>query len=399
VEGAESVDFARNEKKEMQRMDASSGPRVTLVHDWLTGMRGGEKCLETACRRWPDARLYTLVHRKGSVSPAIEALQLRTSFLQSIPGIFRYYRYFLPLMPAVVAGWRLPPSELVLSFSHCVAKAVRPPKNTPHVCYCFTPMRYAWHMREAYFGRGLKARLLDALLQRLRAWDRQTSDRVSHFIAISQTVQKRIAECYGRDSVVVYPPVDTDFYCPAPIPRENHYLMVSAFAPYKRLDLAVAVCNRLKRPLVIIGTGQDEARLRSLAGPTVTFLGWQSDEVIRDQMRRCKALLFPGEEDFGIVPLESQACGAPVIALGKGGATETVVRPGSRQEPTGLWFDEPTQDSLADALAHFESGKNAFDPTAARRQALRFSSQRFARELFAYLDTVLLAAKPARQAA
>ena len=313
-------------------MAASNGLRVALVHDWLTGMRGGEKCLEAACRRWPDARLYTLLHRQGSVSPAIEALGPRTSFLQHIPGIFRHYRYFLPLMPAVVAGWRLPPCDLVVSFSHCVAKAVRPPRHTPHVCYCFTPMRYAWHMREAYFGKGFKARLLDAFLQRLRAWDRRTSGRVSHFIAISQTVRQRIAECYGRDSVVIYPPVDTDFYCPAPVPRADHYLIVSAFAPYKRLDLAIDVCNRLRRPLVIIGTGQDEARLRSLAGPTVAFLGWQSDEVIRDQLRRCKALLFPGEEDFGIVPLEAHACGAPVIALGKGGATETVIRPGTRQE-------------------------------------------------------------------
>ncbi len=276
------------------------GPRVTLVHDWLTGMRGGEKCLEAVCRRWPDARLYTLLHRRGSVSPAIEALGPRTSLLQYVPGIFRHYRYFLPLMPAVVSGWRLPPCDLVVSFSHCVAKAVRPPRHgeslTPHVCYCFTPMRYAWHLREAYFGKlggGLKARLVDALLARLRAWDRRTADRVSHFVAISQTVRQRIAECYDRDSVVIHPPVDTDFYCPAPGRRGDHYLVVSAFAPYKRLDLAITVCNRLKRPLVIIGTGQDEPRLRSLAGPTVTFLGWQSDEVIRAQLRAARPCSFP----------------------------------------------------------------------------------------------------------
>jgi glycosyltransferase involved in cell wall biosynthesis len=383
----------------MQRMAASTGLRVALVHDWLTGMRGGEKCLEAACRRWPDARLYTLLHRQGSVSPAIEALRPRTSFLQHIPGIFRHYRYFLPLMPAAVAGWRLPPCDLVVSFSHCVAKAVRPPRTAPHVCYCFTPMRYAWHMREAYFGKGLKARLADALLRRLRDWDHCTAGRVSHFVAISQTVRQRIAECYGRDSVVIYPPVDTDFYCPAPVPRADHYLIVSAFAPYKRLDLAINVCRRLRRPLVIIGTGQDEARLRSLAGPTVTFLGWQSDEVIRDQLRRCKALLFPGEEDFGIVPLEAHACGTPVIALGKGGATETVIRPGTRLEPTGLWFDEPTPDCLADALARFEGRPEIFDPAVARRQALRFSSQRFGRELFDYIDSVLLSAEPTRRAA
>jgi len=265
-------------------------------------------------------------------------------------------------------------------------------------------MRYAWHMQQAYFGegraRGLKARLVDWLLERLRRWDRETASRVSHFIAISKTVQQRIAECYGRQSVVIYPPVDTDFYCPAPVPREEGYLIVSAFAPYKRLDLAIEVCNRLRRPLAIIGTGQDQARLKALAGPTVTFLGWQPAAVIRDHMRSCRALLFPGEEDFGIVPLEAHGCGAPVIALGKGGATETVIPPGTeRKEPTGTWFAEPTADCLADAILRFESQAGDFNPAAARRQALLFNRSRFAHELFTYLDRVLLDSQPARRAA
>lgn len=382
-------------------------PRVVLVHDWLTGMRGGEKCLEVVCQRWPQAQLRTLLYRPGAVSPAIAALQPKASILQSLPGIFRLYRYFLPLFPAVVGSWRLPECDLVVSFSHCVAKSVRPPSRSdrpvPHVCYCFTPMRYAWHMQQAYFGsgrfRGMKARLVDLLLERLRRWDRATANRVSHFIAISQTVQRRIAECYGRDSVVIYPPVDTDFYCPAPVPREDFYLIVSAFAPYKRLDLAIEVCNQLRRPLTIIGAGQDEGRLRSLAGPTVTFQGWQPDAVIRDQMRRCRALLFPGEEDFGIVPLEAHGCGAPVIALGKGGATETVIPPGTDREPTGLWFDEPTADCLGDALLRFESLAGDFDPAAARGQALHFTRARFAQEIFTYLDQVLLSPISSRRAA
>src|SRR5437879_5591302 len=263
-------------------MEAKSADRVVLVHDWLTGMRGGEKCLETLCRRWPEARLLTLLHRVGSVSPAFERLGPRCSLLQLLPEVHRYYRYLLPIMPAAAAGWRVPRCDLVVSLSHCVAKAVRVPCGVPHVCYCFTPMRYAWHMRESYFGRGrvagLKARLLAKLLESLRAWDRRTAAHVSHFIAISKTVQQRIAECYGRDSVVIYPPVDTDFYCPAAVPREDFYLAVSAFAPYKRLDLAVAACTRLKKRLVVIGSGQDEARLRSLAAGGVEFLGWQPDE-------------------------------------------------------------------------------------------------------------------------
>ncbi len=305
-------------------------------------------------------------------------------------------------MPAAVASWRLPPADLVVSFSHCVAKAARPAVASspmPHVCYCFTPMRYVWHLRGAYFGgrvRGLPARLLDRLLDALRDWDRRTAAGVSHFIAISHTVAARIRECYGRDSTVIYPPVDTDFYTPAPVPREDFYLAVSAFAPYKRLDLALAACRKLGRRLVVIGTGQDSARLRALAGPDVQFLGWQPDEVIRDHFRRCRALLFPGEEDFGIVPVEAMATGAPVIALGQGGATETVVPvdAAGQQEPTGVWFPEQTVDSLADAITRFERYRDCFDTSASRRQALRFTTNRFQQQLFAFLDNLLPTATP-----
>ncbi len=383
-------------------MDAHATPRVTLVHDWLTGMRGGEKCLEPLCRRWPHANLLTLLHKPGSVSPDIERLEPRASLLNLLPGVYRYYRYLLPLMPAVIAGMSLPSSDLVVSFSHCVAKNARVPRGTPHVCYCFSPIRYAWHLRESYFAdrvRGIKSRLLDGFLGLLRAWDRHTAAGVTHFIAISDTIRQRISECYGRDSAVIYPPVDTDFYHPAPVPREAFYLAVSAFAPYKRLDLAVAACKQLGRPLVVIGTGQDKSRLRALAGPEVRFLGWQPDEVIRDHLRRCQALLFPGEEDFGIVPVEAMACGAPVIAYGRGGATETVVPPGGRRDPTGVWFEEQTADCLVDALVRFETRVGDFSPAAARRQALRFNAQRYRQELFDYLDAVLRPAVPARRAA
>jgi glycosyltransferase involved in cell wall biosynthesis len=263
-------------------------------------------------------------------------------------------------------------------------------------------MRYAWHLRSAYFaaGGGLKARLRDVVLAALRAWDRRTAGRVTHFLSISKTVQRRVAECYGRDSAVIYPPVDTDFYCPAPVRRGDYYLAVSAFAPYKRLDLAVAACHRLGRHLVVIGSGQDERRLRALAGPTVHFLGWQPDAVVRDHFRRCRALLFPGEEDFGIVPLEAQACGAPVIAYGHGGASETLIPPGGPREPTSLWFAEQTAECLAEAVTRFEARRADFAPGAARRQAQRFNGRRFADELMAYLRGVLEpAAAPARRAA
>jgi glycosyltransferase involved in cell wall biosynthesis len=352
--------------------------RLIFVHDWLTGMRGGEKCLEPLCRKFPDAPLYTLIHARGRVAPAIEHMRPKTSVLQKLPRVERYYRYLLPVMP-LAAGWRLPDCDLVLSFSHCVAKSARPPAGVPHVCYCFTPMRYAWHLRESYFGRGLKGRVLDLLLGRLRAWDRAAAERVTHFVAISRTVQQRIRECYGRNSVVIHPPVDTDFYTPDDSPRDDYYLCVSALAPYKRIDLAIAACNHLKRRLIVIGSGPDERRLRALAGPTVTLLGWQSDGTIRAHYRRCRALLFPGEEDFGIVPVEAQACGAPVIALARGGAAETI------RDDTGILLADQSTEALIAAIEALERGGHSFDPATLRANALRFRRQRYEEELIAYV--------------
>jgi glycosyltransferase involved in cell wall biosynthesis len=367
--------------------------RLVFVHDWLTGMRGGEKCLELLCRQWPHAPLYALLHKRGSVSKDIEDRPLRASFFRFLPKVERYYRYLLPLMP-LAARWNLPECDLVLSLSHCVAKAAIPPPGTPHLCYCLTPMRYAWHMEEAYFAhqgsQGVKARLREWLLGRMREWDRRTADRVTHFVAISETVQKRIAECYGRESQIIYPPVDTDFYTPAAVPREDFYLIVSAFAPYKRLDLAIKACKHLSRRLAIIGTGQDQRKLQSLAGPDVTFLGWQSDEAIRNHMRRCKALLFPGEEDFGIVPVEAQACGTPVIAFGRGGAAETIV---TRPEPTGVFFEDQTVECLVEAMLSFERQSEHFSPAAARQNALRFRKLRFTDQMSDLIGRILKSEK------
>jgi glycosyltransferase involved in cell wall biosynthesis len=379
-------------------MDASDTPRVLLIHDWLTGMRGGEKCLDIFCRRWPDAPLYTVLHRRGSVSAAIEQRFIRASFLNRLPGVANYYRYLLPLMPWAVR-WRLPECDLVLSTSHCVAKGATPPAGTPHICYCLTPMRYAWHMRRSYGWRGLKGWAVDRLLDRLRDWDRRTAAGVTHFIAISRAVQQRIAECYGRDSIVIFPPVDTDYFCPAPAPREDYYLAMSAFAPYKRLDLAIEACNHLKRRLVVIGSGQDERRLRGIAGPTIRFLGWQPDDVVRDHLRRCRALLFPGEEDFGIVPVEAQACGTPVIAYGRGGALDTVRPLGDASEPTGILFEEQNIHCLAEAIERCERDRDAFDPDALRRHALQFAQPRFEREVFGFVDNVLGQERAQRRAA
>ena len=384
----------------------ASPVKLAIVHDWLTGMRGGETCLERICRRFPDARLFTLVHRRGSVSPTIEQTSITTSFLQRLPGAQRHYRYLLPLMPRAIESLVIPADvDVVLSFSHAVAKAVRPPAGVPHVCYCFTPMRYVWHLRGEYFavpgsvegGIGLAGRLVRApwsaarnlLLDRIRQWDAATHSRVTQFVAASQTVRQRIAECYGREAELVFPPVDTDFYTPGAGEREDFYLCVSALVPYKRLDLAIQACNQLGRRLIVIGSGPERRRLQRLAGHTVCMLGWQPREVIRDHLRRCRALLFPGHEDFGIVPVEAQACGAPVIALGRGGATETVL-PCSRESPgTGVFFNTPTSAALAAAIVSFEQNAHRFVPTLARRQAERFAAVHFEKRLVRILERVV----------
>ena len=374
------------------------GKGVVLVHDWLTGLRGGEKCLDVLARAMPGATLHTLLYRKGKTTPAIDSLRVVPSWLNRLPAVHRYYRGLLPIFPSVVEkAWRFADAELVVSMSHCVAKSAQAGPGVPHVSYCFSPMRYAWQMRQQYYdgagARGLKARLADALLDRIRAWDLETADRVSHFVAISHHIARRIEECYGRTSVVIYPPVDTEYYTPANCgekapKREDFYLVVSALAPYKRFDLAIGACQRLGRRLVVIGSGQAEASLKKMAGLETTFLGWQPDSVIRDHLRRSAALLFPGEEDFGIVPVEAQACGSPVIALGRGGAAETVRDLNAGHGPTGILFEESSVDSLVEAMERFESNREAFDPQAARRQAERFSKPRFERELLDYLGQV-----------
>jgi glycosyltransferase involved in cell wall biosynthesis len=260
-------------------------------------------------------------------------------------------------------------------------------------------MRYAWHMRKSYGWRGVRGWLIDQLLDRIRDWDRRTAAGVTHFVAISREVQRRIRDCYGRDSVVIYPPVDTEFFTPTGEPREDYYLVVSAFAPYKRLDLAIEACKLARRRLVVIGSGQHEKTLRTLAGDETTFLGWQSNEQIRDHYRRCRALLFPGIEDFGIVPLEATACGTPVIAYGKGGAVETIVPPGGRSPSTGLLFSEQTPAGLAHAIDQFERQPLAFDADLMRRHAERFATRRFEEEFFGFVDDLLTSRRTGRRAA
>lgn len=356
--------------------------KVALVHDWLTGMRGGEKCLEVFCEMFPSAHLYTLLHMKGSVSTTIEQMDLRVSALQKFPAAARQYRYYLPVMPWIVDTWNTGEEhyDLVLSSCHCVAKGIRFAHAHRRVCYCFTPMRYIWCQTENYYRGDWRQAALKLVKLPLRRWDLKSNRNVDEFIGISNHVSDRIRRFYGREATTIYPPVDDGFFqLPATgMKRKDVYLMVGALEPYKRVDLAVEAFRRSGRPLRVVGKGTLLERFRQTAPPNVEFLGWKSDEETRALYQEARGLIFPGEEDFGIVPLEAQACGCPVLAYGVGGALETVV-----ENETGSFFREPTAESLAEALARFE--KTQWNPARLRTHAERFGRTRFRREMEAYL--------------
>lgn len=362
--------------------------RVALVHDWLTGMRGGERCLEVFSELFPDADLFTLLHVPGSVSPVIESRRVTTSFIQRLPRAAERYRFFLPLFPLAVERFDLSGYDLILSSSHCVAKGARVPKRALHLCYCFTPMRYVWDLYDDYFGARATwpVRLLMApVAAALRRWDEATAARVHHFAAISRFAADRIARCYGRAAEVIYPPVDVQRFRLSEEPGE-FYLVVSALTPYKRVDLAVEAAKRLGFRLVVVGSGPEERRLKALAGPAVEFLGWRSDQEVAELYGRCRALLFPGIEDFGIVPLEAMASGKPVIAFGWGGVLETVVpwEPGN-DAATGFLFSEQTVERLMDAVRRFEANAHRLNPKALRAHAEAFDRPLFKERIAAWV--------------
>lgn len=362
--------------------------RVALAHDWLTGMRGGERVLEAMVDLYPDAEIHTLLHVPGSVSPKIEARPIHTSFLQRVPGARTRYRWLLPLFPAAAERLRPGPVDLLISSSHCVAKGVRAPAGTPHLCYCHTPMRYVWDLYDEYFGPGRAGPLVravaPALAARLRRWDVESAGRVDAFLANSEHIAERIRRCWGRDAEVVHPPVDVDRFRPAPA-REDFYLVVSALVPYKGVDLAIGAARRLGRRLVVVGDGPEAGRLRRLAGAGVVFKGRVGDREVADLMGRCRALVHPAVEDFGITAVEAQAAGAPVIALAAGGALETVI--GEGPGATGVFFSEPSAAALAEAMESAES--HTFDPAALRSSAERFAPSRFRAGLRAAVERVV----------
>ena len=351
--------------------------RVALVHDWLTGRRGGELVLAQLVRLFPEAEIFTLLRNPGSVGPDVESRPIHTSPLQALPGIARNYRAALPLMPAAMRFLDVRGFDLVLSSSHCVAKGIRVPRGTPHLAYVHSPMRYMWDLFDAYFGPGRASApvRLAAKLSRpwLQSWDRRTAADPDRMVANSHHVAARIERFWGRTAEVVHPPVELERFTAEPPGRGEggYFLWLGALAPYKRVDVAVEAFRRTGRTLWIAGDGQDGRLLERGLPPNVRWLGAVADAEVPGLYRRARALVFPGEEDFGIAPLEAMASGRPVLALGRGGVLETVTA------ETGLFFDAPTPEALAAGVERFDAFERGFDPARARARATEFSEERF----------------------
>ena len=353
-------------------------------------MRGGEKVLEAIAELYPDATIHTLLHVGGSVSAPLERHPERRSFVQRLPSAARHYRRYLPLFPTAIEQFDFDPYDLVISSSHCAAKSVVVPGRTRHICYCHSPMRYAWDQFDSYFGPDqvgpATSAVLRPVLARLARWDAATAGRVDRYVANSHYVAGRIRRYYNRGSTVVYPPVDTAFYRPDPARSpEPFFLAVSALVPYKRLDVAIRACGSVGAALTIVGKGPEEARLQGLArevGAKVEFAGWLADQQVRDLYQGSRAVLMPGIEDFGIVPVEAQACGRPVVALAEGGSIENVV-----DGITGVLVQDRSVEAFATALREVSS--RPFDSAAIRRHAESFSKEHFQQQFRHVIDTDL----------
>jgi glycosyltransferase involved in cell wall biosynthesis len=352
--------------------------RVALIHDWLTGMRGGEKVLEALCDLYPEAPIYTLIHVPGTVSKKIESHPIHTSFLQRMPMVRKHYRNYLPLFPSAIESFNLRNFDFIISSSHCVAKGVIPSLEAKHLCYIHTPMRYIWSHYEDYFGDHrtgyIKRKTVSRVAKYLKLWDVASNKRVDQFVANSKFVAGRLENYYGREASVIYPPVDVDFFQPGDKPREDFYLIVSALVPYKRIEVAIQAFNKSGKRLVIVGNGPDGKHLRKIASSSVMFLGSVPPEKLRELYQSARALIQPGVEDFGINLVEAIASGCPVIAYREGGALETVA-----EGETGLFFNHLEADELRNIID--KAGGLSFNIRLMRESSMRFSPARFQNEI------------------
>jgi glycosyltransferase involved in cell wall biosynthesis len=381
----------------------TDNPQIALAHDWLTGMRGGEKVLELLCRRFPHAPLWTLLHNAGSVSSTIAGRSIHTSLLQRLPFAARNYRHYLPLFPIFAETNKAANANIVISTSHAVAKAmVKRGRNhcQLHICYIHTPMRYAWDLFDEYFGAERVGRFksrffFKPLLEWVKWYDRATLKRVDLFIANSNYVAERVRRCYGREAAVLPPPVNLNRFVNVYRHPEDWFLVVSALVPYKKVDHAIRACARLGRGLKIVGSGPETEGLRRLAtglGAKVDFVGFVNDEDLVDYYCRAKALLFPGVEDFGIVPVEAIAAGCPVIAFKRGGILDSMT------EETAEFYSDQSAEGLTDAISRFEANSSRFHEGALRKQAELFSEAAFLRGFEQLLNQALRASRPADHA-
>jgi len=346
--------------------------KLAIVHDYLNQFGGAERVVIALHEAFPEAPIFTSIYDRDRMPSEFRAMDIKTSFMQHLPGVMKKYKAYLPLYPLAFSKMDLRGFDVILSSSSAFAKGVKKDRDALHVCYCYNPMRFVWryddYIKEEPLPQALKI-ILRWYLRRLKMWDVRTSASVDYFISISMAVARRILECWGRDSTVIYPPVEAKkFNISGSV--EDYYLIVSRLKPYKRIEMAVEAFNQMGKPLKIIGGGDFEKKLKSLAGDSIEFLGRVDDEELARYYSRCRALIFPGEEDFGIVPVEAMASGRPVIAYGRAGALETVL-----DGKTGIFFNEPKPDSIAEAVKKFEAMD--FDPNFIRQHALSFDKELF----------------------
>lgn len=364
--------------------------KIAVIHDWLTTYAGAERVLEQILLLYPEADLYSLISfLPEDKKRFILNKRVRTSFMQKLPFVKKKYRSYLPLMPLAIEQFDLSEYNVIISSSHAVAKGVLTNSNQLHICYCHTPIRYAWdlyyqYLRESGLEKGLKGKIAKLILHYIRIWDSTTANRVDYFIANSKYIAKRIKKIYGKDSTVIYPPVDVENF-QACTEKGDFYLTASRMVPYKKMDLIVEAFSEMPdKKLIVIGDGPDFDKIKSKASNNIKMLGYQSSEVLKDYMQRAKAFIFAAEEDFGITPVEAQACGTPVVAYGNGGVLETVI-----ENKTGVFFKEQTKESLAEAVERFERIQSKFDCNKIRKNAERFSKDRFKREFKVFVEKLL----------